>query len=72
MTDNNGDSVYLAQIGATSTASCGIASGFGTTLVGGNIWYNEGSQVNGIQLFYAGDSPSTVTLGTATGSSQAT
>ena len=69
MTDNTDSSVYLAKIGSDSTTGCGPASGFGTNLVGGNIFYTDGSQVNGIQLFYSDDAPAVVTLGSATGTS---
>ena len=69
MTDNTDSPVYLAKIGSDSTTGCGPASGFGTNLVGGNIFYTDGSQVNGIQFFYSDGSPSVVTFGSATGSS---
>ena len=72
MTYNTDNPVYLAKIGSDSTTGCGPASGFGTNLVGGNIFYTDGSQVNGIQLFYSDDAPSVVTLGSATGTSLAT
>ena len=69
MRDNNDALVYLDQIGPNSSTGCGVASGFGTNLVGGNIFYTDGSRVNGIQFFYSDDSPSVVTFGSATGSS---
>ena len=69
MTYNTDNPVYLAKIGSDSTTGCGPASGFGTNLVGGNIFYTDGSQVNGIQFFYSDDAPSVVTLGSATGTS---